>query len=423
MPQLLIQPSGGVQAQIHFQDTVENLVLLSACSDALPETVLQELQNCFPDGRCAFWGLTPGFNDANRTKWEKIQPGDIVAFTGKKHVFATGIVKSKFRSAELATRLWGVDENLATWEYMYALSDIAKSDIPYSKFNQLLGDSPNNNHMGFRIVDDLKASAFLSFIGSHQPLPQPGVAQIVAAIQKLGFEDIQLVIDEWDKIGREEFLRIHSLSGAFKFLLMWGDNTYDAKAIAVQAIRLKHPEMAHLRGNAFDGDAKTIAQPLRRAGWDVLDKNDLNKIQEDDLHDRELRDRTNIGPVEKMQLRKSRNGQGKFRYNVLLRETKCRITGISDPIHLRASHIKPWAKSNDQEKLDGNNGLMLAPHIDHLFDKGWISFSNQGDVLCSPLCSAEVLAAFGLAPITNVGAFSPEQSVYLEYHRAKIFRA
>jgi putative restriction endonuclease len=178
MSQLLIQPSGGKNAQVHYEDTIRNLVSIDSCADVLSEAITNELNAIFPEGKCAFWGLVPGSNDSNRTKWEKIQPGDVVVFTGKKRVFATGIVKSKFQNAALATRLWGIDDNSATWEYMYALSDIAETDIPYSKFNELLGDSPNNNHMGFRIVDDLKASGFISYVRSHLPITPPSAVPI-----------------------------------------------------------------------------------------------------------------------------------------------------------------------------------------------------------------------------------------------------
>jgi hypothetical protein len=421
--QLLIQPSGGKAAQQHYVDTVINPVVFSAYGKHIPDSLLTELHEFFGSGSAAMWGLVPGSNDGNRTKWEKINPGDIVAFTGKKRVFATARVVSKFRNSELAAALWGHDDNGATWEYMYTLSDVDETDIPYSKLNELIGDNPNNNHMGFRIVDEGKASDFASYIGSHIPIPQPNVNQIVTAIQSLEFNDIQVVVDQWDQLGREEFLRVHSLSGAFKYLLTWGEGLYDAKAIAVQAIRVKHPELEHLRGNSFEGDATTVATPLRAAGWEVVDKRDLDKRKEEDVHEREIKDRQNIGPVEKMQLIKSRRGQGQFRHNVLLREPKCRVTGISDPVHLRASHIKPWSKSNDQEKIDGNNGLMLAPHIDHLFDDGWISFSDAGDLIRSPKCSSDVFDAFGLPSELNVDFFSSEQCTYLEFHRLNIFKS
>jgi putative restriction endonuclease len=86
---------------------------------------------------------------------------------------------------------------------------------------------------------------------------------------------------------------------------------------------------------------------------------------------------------------------------------------------LRASHIKPWRVSTDNEKLDGNNGLLLAPHIDHLFDQGYISFTDEGELLVSPACPIAVLEAWGLTPGMQVGRFRKEQRPYLADHRKR----
>jgi len=114
---------------------------------------------------------------------------------------------------------------------------------------------------------------------------------------------------------------------------------------------------------------------------------------------------------------KSRRGQGVFRKNVRLLEKRCRVTGISEMRHLIASHIKPWKDSTDMEKLSGYNGLLLAPHVDHLFDKGWISFADDGELLVSPRLDAAVLSKWGVLLPLNVGAFSKDQAVFLAWHR------
>ena len=135
-----------------------------------------------------------------------------------------------------------------------------------------------------------------------------------------------------------------------------------------------------------------------------------------------IKGRTDIGATTKDQLVKSRRGQGIFKANVRLNEKGCRVTGVNDPMHLRASHIRPWKDSNDEEKLNGCNGLLLSPHVDHLFDKGLISFTDDGGLLLSPALESTVLARWGIAPALNVGKFSSEQSVFLNYHRQKVFR-
>lgn len=142
----------------------------------------------------------------------------------------------------------------------------------------------------------------------------------------------------------------------------------------------------------------------------------------DDLEEKEIIQKINLGPLEKENLVKSRRGQGIFKTNIKLYENRCRVTGLTDKTHLTASHIKPWRKSSDKEKIDGNNGLLLSPHIDRLFDKGFISFSNNGDLLVSNLLNLDVLKFWNIGIPMNVGTFRNEQFEYLEYHRREIFK-
>jgi putative restriction endonuclease len=102
-------------------------------------------------------------------------------------------------------------------------------------------------------------------------------------------------------------------------------------------------------------------------------------------------------------------------------ELCCRLTRIAERGHLRASHIKPWCRSDDREKLDPNNGLLLSPHIDHLFDRGYISFTDDGDLMISSRLDISVLAGWGVSTTVDVGAFTTAQRTYLAYHRQNVF--
>jgi putative restriction endonuclease len=130
-----------------------------------------------------------------------------------------------------------------------------------------------------------------------------------------------------------------------------------------------------------------------------------------------------IGPTFKEQLVKARRGQGVFRSSVLLTETGCRVTHISDAKHLRASHIKPWRDSTNAERLNGSNGLLLSPHIDHLFDQGYISFSSTEELLIVPEVRNGLLDAWGIDSGARIGTFNAEQRQFLEYHRINVFRS
>jgi hypothetical protein len=129
-----------------------------------------------------------------------------------------------------------------------------------------------------------------------------------------------------------------------------------------------------------------------------------------------------ITETERFRLTKSRIAQGLYRSNLMQIESECRVTRLTDSNYLIASHIKPWSHSNDNEKLDGNNGLLLSPHIDKLFDNGHISFSNNGDMLISSKINPDVLSLWSIDKDLNVGGFNKQQQGYLEYHRSTIFR-
>lgn len=240
---------------------------------------------------------------------------------------------------------------------------------------------------------------------------------VINQIHTLTKKEIQEALDEWSRDGRDAFFAHHKVHSAFKYKIAVDDAEFDAKAIVVGALRNSRPQLGEFKTAIFNGNAQTIAQPLRRLGFDVLDM-EIDEIEvEDDRHQRELLNRELVGPVERHQLVKSRRGQGVFRDNVESREPKCRITGVSNPRYLRASHIKPWRKSSDIEKIDGNNGLMLAPHVDFLFDRGFISFEDDGTLIVSTQIEDGALESWGMPTVMNVGVFSPEQAVYLKFHR------
>ena len=135
------------------------------------------------------------------------------------------------------------------------------------------------------------------------------------------------------------------------------------------------------------------------------------------------KDATLIGPTFREQIVRARRGQGVFRANVLLREAACRVTGVSEPRHLKASHIKPWRDATDIERLDGANGLLLSPHIDHLFDEGYITFSSSQELIVVPEVRDKLLNAWGINAGVRIGDFSREQGAYLDYHRINVFKS
>ncbi|GHB93364.1 HNH endonuclease [Cerasicoccus arenae] len=118
----------------------------------------------------------------------------------------------------------------------------------------------------------------------------------------------------------------------------------------------------------------------------------------------------------------SRIGQGLFKQRVGRFERACRITKVDNPTHLIASHIKPWRESDDEERLSAGNGLLLTPSIDHLFDRGFISFADDGELIASPIADKASLKQMGVATdeVIHVGQFNTDQKHFLDYHRKEI---
>lgn len=142
---------------------------------------------------------------------------------------------------------------------------------------------------------------------------------------------------------------------------------------------------------------------------------------EDRIEDGILQDPL-IPETQRDALVRSRIGQGVFKERVKSIETHCRITKVDNLTHLIASHCKPWRDASNEERLDGENGLLLTPSIDHLFDRGFIGFENNGQLIISPAAHRPSLERMGVETreIVNVGAFSQGQKKFLEFHRESV---
>ena len=130
----------------------------------------------------------------------------------------------------------------------------------------------------------------------------------------------------------------------------------------------------------------------------------------------------NVAETTKQAVVMARRGQGLFKQRVMQIEHACRITNVTREEHLRASHCKPWRDATNEERLDGENGLLLTPNADHLFDRGFIGFENNGDLLISPVADSVALSRMGIdcSRVINVGRFTNRQCHFLDFHRENV---
>ena len=100
----------------------------------------------------------------------------------------------------------------------------------------------------------------------------------------------------------------------------------------------------------------------------------------------------------------------------------CPVTGITNPQLLIASHIKPWKACTNAERLDPQNGILLSALFDRLFDRGFITFGEHGNLIISPVLSLEDSERCGLT-IARALELSERSRNYMQYHRAIEFRS
>lgn len=125
----------------------------------------------------------------------------------------------------------------------------------------------------------------------------------------------------------------------------------------------------------------------------------------------------------KKALTDARIGQGKFRLKLLTYwGNSCSVTRVGNKRLLRASHIKPWKDSDNRERLDKYNGLLLSPNLDALFDCGLITFGDNREMRISPTIEESELKKLGVDDKMRLRQIEDKHKAYLKYHRDHVFQ-
>ncbi|MBB3183366.1 hypothetical protein FHR95_000907 [Halomonas fontilapidosi] len=128
--------------------------------------------------------------------------------------------------------------------------------------------------------------------------------------------------------------------------------------------------------------------------------------------------------TERESIVRSRIGQGVFRKSLLADwGNACAVTSCANTSLLVASHIKPWARCDNDERLDPSNGLLLSPTLDACFDAGYITFADDRSIIISDALSPEDAASLGVDAGLKLSRITPEHCQYLQHHREHVFKA
>ena len=173
-----------------------------------------------------------------------------------------------------------------------------------------------------------------------------------------------------------------------------GEGGYDSRFVVSDSMR-----------NAVSVEFETTSDPASEI---LAELDELNKLPE----------------TERQSIVLSRVGQGIFRAQLVSYWKACAVTGADCTPLLKASHVKPWSKSDNRERLDVFNGLLLSPNIDSAFDSGYITFDDQGKILFSSVFVGSPAFQFHMNAKLRINQrlFCQEHRSYLEYHRSEIFK-
>jgi putative restriction endonuclease len=178
------------------------------------------------------------------------------------------------------------------------------------------------------------------------------------------------------------------------------------------------PTLAEVLMGLIGQEVAPISQSARNVKPVPADDLDIweRRLEQQIVNDSTVRETDRVAII------RARSGQGLFKDRVSRIESKCRITGVENPVHLIASHCKPWRDSTNEERLDGENGLLLTPSIDHLFDRGFIGFENNGELILSPVAHRPSLQRMGIeiTKVVNVSGFTSGQKQFLDFHRNSV---
>ncbi len=119
----------------------------------------------------------------------------------------------------------------------------------------------------------------------------------------------------------------------------------------------------------------------------------------------------------------TRVGQGVYRKSIVNRwEGQCAVTGFNDLRILIASHIHPWKESDNQQRLDIHNGILLSPTYDALFDKNLISFEHNGKIVLSDSIEFSAYEKIGVTGKEQIKGFNSDNHFYLAKHQELLLK-
>jgi len=263
MSLVILQPTANSEGTAHYRQTIEMPVLASEWRPFVTPQIADRLSGSFPGGAVPFWGVTEGDKGRNRTKWLRINPGDIVLFARDGAYFASGVVALPFENEALAERLWKRNADGDTWKYMYAVDEVREVAIPYAELNPVMEYEAAYVPQGFNVLDPEKSTRVIDYLnaGSLKWQTSPSQEALNAAFATEG--PLDLVAPGTRRV-EQQALRWHLLPKATGICALCG------REYAKQFLRAAHIKPRAACTESERRDLSHVAMPACVFGCDAL---------------------------------------------------------------------------------------------------------------------------------------------------------
>jgi hypothetical protein len=251
-----VQPCGDSVAQSHFVDTITNTVPLSTILAELSPTDKERVaKSC--GSQVAVWGVTPGKKNQNRTKWSRLQPGDVVLLYRQKKLFFRSRILDLVHSRALAAKLWGYTKDGETWEYIYFLDELHSIDISIDEYNGALGYEPANIIQGFQVHSGDQADRLLA---------------------QLEIEDVGLLTDATTPKATEDDIRRKLEALTHTDVPVTGRARTEARLFRQHLFAQKTSDVCEICGRSLPVSSLVAAHIKKRANCSPQERLDLNVV-------------------------------------------------------------------------------------------------------------------------------------------------
>ena len=148
---IVLQPASNPLSQQHFALTIEHSVPTQELLRHAEPDVAKAIRDNICDSQVRLWGVMDG--PQNENYYKRICDGDLVLFCKSFNICAHGEVQYKIKSRQIATYLWGTDDNQHTWQNIYFIKNYHHAKLSMMHLNEAMGYGQRHTVQNFSILD------------------------------------------------------------------------------------------------------------------------------------------------------------------------------------------------------------------------------------------------------------------------------